>query len=402
MSSIPARFASAGPLLLVAPNITSYGAFLREVARDVGRLGLEAHCICDTRALWGGSDAFAADPVAFHTVAMPRSIDLRAHWATALRIRQIVREVRPSLVHAHFSAAIFTTALARTREWPVTVGTFHGLRFPVASGWKRPVMRAVEAWSARRLTHAWVLTDDDRRALARAAGASRVTRQAGFGVGCDLHQFSPSRFTPDARASLRARLGFGQADLVVTFVGRFAGFKGFDAVSKGFLEAARSHSRIRLLLVGSQDPLHPTGLTPSEHDGLVRSDRVVDVGWQNDTDTFLAISDIAVLPSQREGMPVCLMEALAMGVPVITASTRGCRDVVRHAVDGFVLADCAPSQIAHAISELASSPEMRSEFSRNALAGRQRFDRRIFVAEQVRAYQTLIEQRQRPTDRIAS
>ena len=401
MSDMP-RFASAGPLLLIAPNITSYGAFLSEVAREVERLGVEAHCICDTRALWGRSDAFAAERVAFHPVAMPRSTDVCAHWATALRIRHIVHELRPALVHAHFSAAIFTTALARTRAWPVTVGTFHGLRFPVASGWKRPVMRAVEAWSARRLTHAWVLTDDDRHALARAAGASRVTRQSGFGVGCDLHRFSPSRFTADARAALRARLGFGEADFVVTFIGRFTAFKGFDAVSKGFLEAARSHSRIRLLLVGSQDPLHPTGLTPTEHDELVRSDRVVDVGWRNDTDTFLAISDVAVLPSQREGMPVCLMEALAMGVPVITASTRGCRDVVRQGVDGFVLADCAPSQIARAISELASSPEVHSEFGRNALAGRQRFDRRIFVAQQVRAYQTLIEQRQRPKARIAS
>ena len=88
-----------------------------------------------------------------------------------------------------------------------------------------------------------------------------------------------------------------------------------------------------------------------------------------------------------------------MGVPVITAATRGCREIVRHGVDGFVLADCAPPQIARAISDLVSSPEMHGNFGRNALAGRQRFDRRTFVAQQVRAYQTLIGQR---PDRIAS
>jgi glycosyltransferase involved in cell wall biosynthesis len=332
---------------------------------------------------------------------MPRSIDVRAHCATALRIRRIVDQLRPALVHAHFSAAILTTALARRRTWPVTIGTFHGLGFPLASGLMRPLLRAAESWSARRLTHVWVLTDDDQRALARTAGASRVTRQAGFGVGCDLNRFSPSRFTADARTSLRARLGFAEADFVVTFVGRFTHFKGFDAVCRGFLEAARSHARLRLLLIGSKDPLHPTGLRPGEYEELIHSERVVDVGWRNDTDTLLAISDVAVLPSQREGMPVCLMEALAMGVPVITAATRGCREIVRHGVDGSVLADCAPSQIAQAIGNLASSPEMHSSFGRNALAGRQRFDRRIFVAQQVRAYLRLIGERPRP-DRIAS
>src|SRR5262249_57137434 len=102
------------------------------------------------------------------------------------------------------------------------------------------------------------------------------------------------------------------------------------------------------------------------------------------------------VPSQREGMPVWLMEALAMGVPVITASTRGCREVVQHGVDGLVLADCAPSRIARAICDLASSPEMHGDFGRNALAGRQRFDRRIFVAQQVHAYHTLIGERPRP------
>ena len=395
------RFEGAGPLLLITPNVTSYCAFLSEVAREVERLGIEAHCICDTRALWGGPDAYATEPVGFHSVAMTRSIDVRAHRATALRIRRIVDELRPALVHAHFSAAIFTTALARTRTWPVTIGTFHGLGFPLASGWKRPLLRAAESWSARRLTHVWVLTDDDRRALARTAGASRVTRQTGFGVGCDLNRFNPTRFTSEARASLRARLGFGEADFVVTFVGRFTDFKGFDAACRGFLEAARSRACLRLLLIGSKDPLHSSGLGPGEYEQLIRSDRVVDVGWRNDPDTFLAISDLAVLPSQREGMPVCLMEALAMGVPVITASTRGCREVVRHGVEGFVLTDCAPSHVARAISDLASSPETHGEFGRNALAGRQRFDRRIFVAQQVRTYQMLIGQQERP-DRIAS
>jgi glycosyltransferase involved in cell wall biosynthesis len=56
--------------------------------------------------------------------------------------------------------------------------------------------------------------------------------------------------------------------------------------------------------------------------------QIIDAGYTDDVASYLAISDAMVFPSQREGMPVCLMEALAMGVPVITRASRGCRDVV--------------------------------------------------------------------------
>ncbi len=65
--------------------------------------------------------------------------------------------------------------------------------------------------------------------------------------------------------------------------------------------------------------------------------RVILAVWQANVADWLSIADLCVFASERGGMPVCLMESLSMGVPVITANTRGCRDVVRDGVDGVVL-----------------------------------------------------------------
>src|SRR6185436_12163595 len=89
---------------------------------------------------------------------------------------------------------------------------------------------------------------------------------------------------------------------------------------------------------------------------------------------------------QREGMPVCLMESLAMGVPAITRDARGCRDVVRDGVDGFVLRDCTVANLAEAIRRIADSPELQRKMSAQALAGRARFDRGHFIREQKEIY----------------
>jgi glycosyltransferase involved in cell wall biosynthesis len=130
------------------------------------------------------------------------------------------------------------------------------------------------------------------------------------------------------RKALRERLGIEPGHLVFIFAGRFVAFKGFDLTVRTFLQIAGTNPELRLLFVGAFDPLHPSGLTPAEDHAYKNCAQIIDAGYTDDVASYLAISDAMVFPSQPEGMPVCLMEALAMGVPVVTRASRGCRDVV--------------------------------------------------------------------------
>jgi glycosyltransferase involved in cell wall biosynthesis len=85
-------------------------------------------------------------------------------------------------------------------------------------------------------------------------------------------------------------------------------------------------------------------------------------------------------------MPVSAMESLALGTPVITVDARGCRDVVRDRVDGMVLAEPVPQQLAAALLECAANRRLLDDFRRAAIAGRNRFDSRRYTEEQITLY----------------
>ncbi len=376
-------------LLIVIPALVSYTSFLRELCRSLVADGAEVHLACSPKKLWDERDPVNEDGVHLHGIKFPRGMNPAAHLRAARALNRLVEKLRPDFVHVHFSSAIFTTALARTPRWPVTHATFHGVAFLAMTGWKSALLRLMETWAARRFDVAWVLTDDDRERLSAAAPRAAVRRLPGFGVGCDIGKFQP--LAPSEREARRAELGFAPDHVVFVFVGRFVNFKGFGQAVRAFFRVAETHNTVRLLLVGSGDRLHPTGLTAVEEEALRASPLVHDAGFRNDVERFLPAADVMVFPSQREGMPVCLMEALAVGLPAITRDARGSREVVRDGVDGWVLRDCTDENLANAMAKLANEPATRREMAARALEGRERFARTRFVAEQTRIYETSLQ-----------
>ena len=372
-------------LLLAIPNIVSYRAFLGTLAAQLLADGDEVHIACSSSEQFGADAAAPELPgLHFHRVEFPRGMNPLHHLLAARALRGLVRTLRPDLVHAHFSAAIFTTALARSRDWPVTLATFHGISFPLRGGLGGAIIRAAETFSARRFDEVCVLTEDDAAALRAAAPGVRAVTLSSCGLGCDLARFAP--VAAAEKAARRAELGIAPEDCVFVFVGRFVAFKGFDVAVRAFLRLAAGRPNVRLLLVGARDPIHPTGLSEAEEQALRACPQIVDAGFQKDVQRPLAAADAMVFPSTREGMPVCLMEALAMGIPAITRDARGCREVVRDGRDGFVLRACAAAEVGAAMQRLADEPKLRAQLAAGALAGRARFSREHFVAAQKSIY----------------
>jgi glycosyltransferase involved in cell wall biosynthesis len=229
-----------------------------------------------------------------------------------------------------------------------------------------------------------VLNREDEAALQSFLPSARVRIVSSCGVGCDLVAFDPGRYSAQARTELRARLGIPQSALVFAYVGRRTAFKGFDIAVRGFIRARLDDAA--LLLVGSKDDAHTSGLRVTEQEEVASHSRIVDVGWQWDVAPFFAVSDVCLLPSVREGMPVTAMESLAMGVPVIAADARGCRDVVGDGVDGLLLPTATADAVADALRALAADRGRLDAMSQAAVAGRARFDRQRYIAAEIGLY----------------
>lgn len=378
-------------LLLVVPSGSSFLVFLREVAEGwIGRGGEVA--VASGPDLPGASGAW---PERVERLSLPGHRHGGAFgMIRAVRaLRHAVSDWQPAIVHAHFSLATVLTAVVRrlsARDERAWLGTFHGMHLGHASDAASRWLGSAEAWAARQLSVACVLNREDAEALAWRMPAERIRLTPGWGVGCDLAACDPDRFPSVHRADMRRRLGLPREAFVVAYVGRRTAFKGFALAVRGFRRAALPDAR--LLLVGSADAAHGSGLEAAEVAALRSDPRVVDVGWQTDVPAVLAAADVCLLPSTREGMPVGAMESLAVGTPVVTVDSRGCRDVVRHGIDGIVLSAATVPVVSEALAALHADRSRLAALAAAALEGRWRFDRAGFVERELDWYESILRQ----------
>ena len=172
---------------------------------------------------------------------------------------------------------------------------------------------------------------------------SRRDRSLHLGNGIDLARFTPALAGEERVRKLRAELGIGEDELVVGTVGRMVREKGYHEL---FHAARIVRARIpnaRFLVVGAGRPGQagrhhaPSGARAARED-------VVFTGWREDVAELMAVMDVFVLPSWREGMPRSAIEAAASGLPLVLTDIRGCREVVARRRRGLAGAGARPGR----------------------------------------------------------
>ena len=321
--------------------------------------------------------AVEVDVASFHHIDMPRGMDALKLFKAGRVLTNLIRSNKPTVVHAHFSVGALCLASATRVKGVRYFGTFQGMRFPLATGLSKWIFKIAECFSVLRLDQSWVLTADDYDAVPNFI-RRKLSVQAGYGFGCDIESFDPARFSDLDRSALRSELGIGIEDFVFIFVGRLTKFKGFPLALEAFQQLRQERSDVRFLVVGEFDTQHPIDLP-----NLNLIPGVHHVGWQNDAAGYLAISNIMVFPSEREGMPVCMMEAIAMGLPVITSEARGCV-VLARLCNGIVV---YPLSVEGLMSSMLGVIE-KGNATRGALKHRALLDRIEFHQATLASYET--------------
>jgi glycosyltransferase involved in cell wall biosynthesis len=156
----------------------------------------------------------------------------------------------------------------------------------------------------------------------------------------------------------------------VLFVGRLAAMKGVPVLLDAFAQIMDRHPDVRLTLIGDGPERHHIEAAAAS---LGVKDRVDFTGYrsQDEVATELSRTDLFVLPSFAEGVPVVLMEALASGVPVVTTRIAGIPELVEHESNGLVVSPGNVDALADAMADLLSDHGRRAKM---AAAGRQKIE----------------------------
>ena len=168
---------------------------------------------------------------------------------------------------------------------------------------------------------------------------------------------------------------------------------------KGVYEFHRSavllkekYPEIQFVLVGGVDPDNPASLTEQELNKWVQKGDLEWWGHQSNMSEILSQATIVVLPSYREGMPKVLLEAQALGRPIVTTDVPGCREAIENGKTGFLTKVKDEYSLADAIEKLISSDELCVEFGRNArLLAEQKFDIEQVVKTHMNIYENLAQ-----------
>jgi glycosyltransferase involved in cell wall biosynthesis len=326
------------------------------------------------------------------TRAWNPSADLRAFY----ELLQLFRRRRFDVVHTHNpKPGLMGRVAARMAGVPVVVNTVHGFwATPDDPPRKRVPVMALE-WAAARLSDAELYQSAEDLAWARRLRIGRASRARLLGNGTDLSVFDPAAVDQARLDELRRELGIGAEGRVVGMVGRLVREKGYEE----FFDAARRirarHADITFLAVGPFDPDKSDGL--SEVDRTTVEHDVVFTGHRTDVRDLLALMDVFVLPSWREGMPRSAIEAAAMGRAMVLTDIRGCREVARGGREALLVPPRDADRLTAAIEQLLGDEDMRSRLSTAARArALQRFDEQAVAARVVGVYRELLPPRPRP------
>ncbi|MFD2598072.1 glycosyltransferase [Sphingobacterium corticis] len=370
--------------------ITDYGSFnnfLGDVAVRLVRLGNKIDVISSASKVIDIEDKYDYNEagIVFHPVNLPRGFNPFKHYSASKMIHKIVNQIQPNVVSIHFTTGAFTTTFTGRLNYH-TSATFHGLGYPVITDRvKRFVYKFVEDRCFKRVDEVWVLNRFDLELLESRRLNVPVRQVPTKGLGCDLEKFDPNKFSLDFKSSLRGSLTIEPSDFVIGFTGRYVTFKGFDKVVRAFkmLCEERNISNIKLLLIGGRDDIHPSGLTDLEEQWLLHSKQVINIGFSSKVQDYLSITDLFVFPSEKEGMPVCIIEALAMNVPVITADARGCNDLIVDGKNGILLQLSTESEIADGVLKLKDDTVFYNSLKEEIKTQRANYDRTHFINQQV-------------------
>ncbi len=307
--------------------------------------------------------------VAVHHHPIRRRLD---HWTRPVRIYRFLRGFRPDVVHTQHMAAFLDAALAtRLAGVGALVHTDHSKYYPTE---KRRYLLAERVLSG--LADAFcAVSRHTRRELAQHEGIPESRIEVVYN-GFDFEALPGER----DRAEIRSALGIPPDAPVLGAIARLEWQKGLDLLVAAMPRVLRQLPAARAVIVGGgsrEEELR----RQIEELGLGR--RVHLAGWRTDATRFLAAIDLFVMSSNFEGMPIALLEAMAMSLPILATAVGGVPEMVEDDVSGRLMRDRDPHSFGRTAAEMLGDAERLRRYGR---AGRQRYERDFRVASMVDSY----------------
>lgn len=346
----------------------------------MGQQGFDVHFACtpDDRT----QEVALREAATFHPIKLSRKLSPFQDIVSLILMIRLIRKLRPDIVHSHSPKAGIVAMLA---GWfcrvPVRIHTIAGLPLMETSGFKRKLLVWVERLTYNAATAVWPNSKVQKEEIFQQNIYPRSTKLEVIGQGgsngIDLSHFSPTEALQAQALDFRKEQGIQPDDVVLSFVGRLANYKGVNELVTAFVQLQEQYPQLKLLLIGPLEDINP--LEPNTLQHIEQHPSIISVGHQSDIRKYLLASQIFVFPSYREGFPQSLMQACAMGLPTIATDINGCNEIVAHGQRGLLIPIKDSKSIIEAVEKYLNDPELMAKYAAAAaLFIRNHFEQNTF------------------------
>ena len=276
--------------------------------------------------------------------------------ASLFQLIRIYRQERVDLVHHHtLKPVLYGSLAARLVRVPIVVNSVTGRGYVfMGEDWRASVIRKPVRMllrTALAASNCAVIFENehDRQYYIDTKLIKNERTWLIEGVGVNINRFVPTPEPP------------GQ--VVILMASRMLWDKGVGVL----VEAARllrQKVSVKMVLAGEPDPGNPSSVDERILQDWNKEGIIDWLGWREDMVQVYSMSHVVTLPSMYEGVPTTLLEAAACGQPIVATDIPGCRSVVNHGVNGYLVAPNNPMELADALERLVKDPLLRERMGK--------------------------------------
>ncbi|MDP1802610.1 MAG: glycosyltransferase [Bacteroidota bacterium] len=277
-------------------------------------------------------ESLGLKPIIVHE--LKRSINPFNDYYAYKKIKQIIKEFKPDIVHTHASKAGAIGRLAAfSCKVPVVVHTFHGHVFKgYFSGFKTSIFKNIERYLSKKSSAIVAISAIQKKELTKEYEVCDAEKTHVIKLGFDLKRFTENK--EEKRKNFREKYLLHENELAIGIIGRLAPIKNHSLFIEAIEHVVKnSNKKIKAFIIGDGETknelinyIKNKGLSCSTEPNA--NSLFTFTSWIKEIDIALAGLDLVCLTSKNEGTPVSLIEAQAGGKYIITTNVGGIKDIL--------------------------------------------------------------------------
>ena len=298
----------------------------------------------------------ATDVSATRIEGLGRSISLFGDLKALFKLVNLIRTFKPDIVHTHTAKAGVLGRIASilSGHKSIRIHTFHGhLLHGYFGKFKTLLVIYLERALALSTTKIFAVGSKVKDDLVNV----KIAPKDKFIVmppGLEL------RDMPTRHEALKS-LGLDPSKIYCSFIGRITQIKRPDRFLSVVENSKKRNLNLHFIVAGAGDLLEETIANSKTRDLPITF-----LGWREDIETILSASDIVILTSDNEGMPLSLIQAGIAGRPVVTTNVGSVGEIIEDGVSGYIT-DFNPDQLSNSLEKLSTDPDLRNSMGKAAV-----------------------------------